>query len=101
MAVATTLNQVAIEIQNHMNQCGGSYREWYVGIASDVRKRLFMDHNVHEKGDAWIFRDCGMDMVARSVEKYFIDKGCDGGSGGGDQTTKYVYAYRKAPHTRQ
>lgn len=100
MALATSVQKAISDIENYMGQVGGYYRDWYVGIASDVRQRLFADHGVREKGDYWIFRDCGTDTAARDAEDYFLRKGCDGGPGGGDYTTKYVYAYRKAPHTR-
>lgn len=103
MAVAsvTTAQQAVLDIENHVRQCGGQPREWYVGIASDVRHRLFVDHNVNEKNDAWIHRDCATDTAARSVENYFHNRGYDGGPGGGDRTTRHVYAYRKTSSTRQ
>jgi len=99
VTATTTAQQVVNDIENYMGKHGGGYRDWYVGIASGVRQRLFGDHCVREQGDAWIYRDCGTDAAARSVEDYFHGKGCDGGPGGGDHTTKYVYAYRKGPHT--
>ncbi|MEK7616663.1 MAG: hypothetical protein AAB414_01265 [Patescibacteria group bacterium] len=40
-------NQVIIaEIKAYMAQGGGSYSDWYVGIAADPRQRLFNDHSV-------------------------------------------------------
>ena len=101
MAVTTDVNQVIQDIEKYMGQFGGYYRDWYVGIASDPRKRLFTDHCVREQGDHWIYRDCGTDAAARAVEDYFLRKGCDGGPSGGDYTTKFAYAYHKAAHTRQ
>lgn len=37
--------------------------------------------------------------AARNVEKAFLDNGCDGGTGGGDDDAVYVYAYLKASVT--
>lgn len=110
MAVmTTTAQQVVNEIEEYMRPFGGYYSDWYVGVASDPRQRLFVDHRVREKDtivngvrqpcDAWIFRECKDDAAARSVEDYFLGKGCDGGPGGGDRSTRHVYAYRKARHT--
>lgn len=100
MAVATTTaQQVVNEIEEYMGRFGGYYRDWYVGITTDPRQRLFVDHCVRENGDAWVYRDCGTDTAARAVEDYFHCKGCDGGSGGGDRSTRFAYAYRKAQHT--
>ncbi len=101
MSPVETINKVAAEIDAHIRQCGGNYREWYVGIASNPRNRLFNDHNVDEKNGAWIYRDAGSDTAARRIENYFLTKGCKGGDGGGDASTKYVYAYRITSTTRE
>ena len=61
---------------------------------ADPKDRLFDDHNVDRENGRWIRRDCGTDTVARQVEASFHKKGCDGGPGGGDSNTKYVYAYK-------
>jgi hypothetical protein len=76
------------------------YSNWYVGITSDPKSRLFTDHNVSEEKDAWIYQRCYGNEDARSVESSLLSYGCDGGSGGGDMTSTYVYAYLKASHTK-
>mgnify|MGYP001598527765 CR=1 FL=1 len=96
-----SLNQIAQEIDDHIRKGGDGYSSWYVGIASDPRARLFNDHNVNEHNGCWIFRDCGADTSARKVEEYFINKGCKGGTGGGDNTTRFVYAYKISRNTRE
>lgn len=89
---------IANEIIKHANEEGSHKANWYVGIASEPRDRLFDGHNVQEKS-WWIFRDAKTDTSARKIEKYLIDSfGFDGGGGGGGYTTKFVYAYRKT-HT--
>lgn len=95
------MNNQILEIENHITNCGGVYRDWYCGIASDPRQRLFTDHSVDEKNDAWIFRDCGDESTARDAERYFLNKGCKGDEGGGDWQTKYVYAYKITSHSRE
>lgn len=94
-----SLQSIISEIAAYVDKHGGRYAEWYAGIAFDPRKRLFNDHNVNEKSDAWIYRDCGSETDARSVEEYFLKKGCDGNTGGGDRSTKYVYLYKENGHT--
>lgn len=95
------MNIQILEIDSHIAKCGGAYRDWYCGIASDPRKRLFSDHGVDEKKDAWIFSDCGDESTARACERYFLSKGCKGAEGGGDWQTKYVYAYKITSHSRE
>ena len=76
-----------------------SNNQWYVGIASDVRARLFGDHNVDEKNDPWAHSTADTSAIAREVEKLYLDAGCDGGGGGGDASTKTVYIYLKSSGT--
>jgi hypothetical protein len=96
------MDNKAAEIKKYIDDGGGRYREWYVGIAADARKRLFTDHGVREKGDMWIFRTFASADDARKVEDYFVNTlGTDGGPGGGDDDSKSVYAYHKEAHTTQ
>jgi hypothetical protein len=99
--MAQSAQQAAQEVDAYITQWGGVYRGWYAGVAKDARQRLFSDHNVQEKGGAWIFRECGTDDAARSVEQHFLQRGCQGGPGGGGAGTRFIYAYRIGQHTRQ
>ena len=89
------------DLDAYIAKGGGRYSAWYCGIAADPKERLFDDHNVDRENGPWIRRDCGTDTVARQVEGYFHKKGCDGGSGGGDRNTKYVYAYKITSSTEE
>ena len=72
---------------------------WYVGIASDINNRLCGDHGVHRTNDVWIYRPAVNAAHARSAEAMLIRHGHDGGSGGGDHQSVFVYAFRKTPNT--
>ena len=50
---------------------------------------------------AWIWRPASSDSVAREIEKHFLDKGAQGGAGGGDEDTTSVYAYKITWGTRE
>lgn len=90
------------EIKEYIDKVGGLYNSWYVGIAEDPRERLFEEHNVDKDEDFWIYRECEDSDAARSVEDYFINVlGTDGETGGGDENTVYVYAYKKTPHSEE
>lgn len=93
-------DQIITDINGYMQLHGGSNPSWYVGIAADARDRLFKGHGVVEEGGVWIYRRALSTAVARQVEKAYLDAGCDGGPGGGDELTVYVYAYRKTPSSR-
>ena len=77
------------------------WSEWYVGIASDARKRLFTDHNVSEENGQWIYRQATSEDEARDAEAQLLELGCKGGAGGGDENTDFVYAYKITATTRE
>ena len=87
-------------IKSHMQKRGEEYSDWYVGISKDAKDRLFNGHSVKEKKDVWIYRKARSPQTAREVEDYFVNTlGTDGGTGGGDDTSDMVYAYKKSKHT--
>ena len=98
----STEETIIENIRNHMKSRGGAHSEWYVGIATEFMQRLFQDHNVNPKNDFWIYQYAGSRSAAEKIEHYFINTlGTKGGPGGDDENTKFVYAYRVRPHTRQ
>jgi len=92
-------NTIINEIRAHADSEGSGYRNWYCGIAADPKQRLFNDHSVPKGKDEawWITRNAGSEQAARDTEEHLISLGFDGGGGGGDYTTKHVYAYKKIP----
>jgi hypothetical protein len=97
-----SLQNIINEILNYVKQNDAILSTWYVGIASDPKQRLFNDHGVIELDYGWIFRNCGSSDIARAAEAYLINTlGFDGGSGGGDQYSSFVYAYKKGSHTKE
>lgn len=101
VALPSTVTQIVQAFEDYMRKCGGTYKEWYVGVASDPKKRLFQDHNVSEQFGQWIYQDALSDSAARQVEQTFLARGCKGGPGGGDSGTRYAYLYKMTGQTRQ
>lgn len=92
-------NDIAKAICEWANKEGSDYSKWYCGIATDPEDRLFNEHNVPQQ-NAWrIHRNVGNEQDARDTEKYLLSLGFDGGGGGGDFSTKYIYAYKKLSTT--
>lgn len=85
----------------HMRKSGLPMKSWYVGIAADIQQRLHRDHGVPRENHWFIWRRAFSADHARAIEKSFLDLGCSGGPGGGDNTTVYVYAYVISPDTRE
>ena len=95
--MAKTKQEIINDIINHFK--GIAYSNCYVGITSDVEALLFGDHNVSRENGHWLYRTASSHTVAREIEQHFLDAGMDGGAGGGDETSKIVYAYKKTSST--
>lgn len=97
---AQDAQQVYNQIVAHIKKQGGTYSSWYCGITSDWDSRLFDEHKVPRDENYWyIARQCYKVNDARTVENALVKLGCDGGVGGGDETSVYVYAYLKGTMT--
>jgi len=98
--MAKSLMVLRRKILEHIARDGSPYESWYVGITSDPERRLFDEHGVDRTAKKWWTYDefTSVDL-ARRVEKYFIEQGCDGEPGGGDEESKFVYAYKKTKDT--
>jgi hypothetical protein len=95
--MANSKQEIINNISNHFK--GIAYKNSYVGVTSDANSRLFGDHNVSKDNGHWIYRSAFSDSVAREIEKHLLDAGMDGAPGGGDETSKIVYAYKKTSYT--
>lgn len=92
--MAKDFNEIVTDFNNFLSKCGGRYRDYYVGITNDAKRRLFNEHNVDNENGLWIYREGKTDVIAREVEEYFLEKGCKGGPGGGDYESNIVYCYK-------
>ena len=67
---------------------GGRYSVWTIGVTDDPARRK------REHGDplTWYQWNANTETAARSVERYFLDKGMRG-SAGGPGRADYVYIF--------
>jgi len=96
---AQDVSTILQDMNGHIQKQGGRPSDWYVGVTSDIEQRLFTDHKVPKKDHWYIYRRALTADDARAVEKAFLDWGCDGGTGGGEDDAMFVYAYLKTPVT--
>ncbi|MEK7118928.1 MAG: hypothetical protein AAB889_00225, partial [Patescibacteria group bacterium] len=93
-------SSVINDIVGYIRRTNTPLTEWYVGIAEDAQARVFEEHGVNKDVDYWIYRECFTVDAARRVEQYVIaNYQTDGGSGGGSDASRFVYAYKKERHT--
>jgi len=95
-----TAHQIFGGIKGYIDKQGEPYHAWYGGIASDLKTRLFIHHNVSEANGKWVYDQCSTNQDARDVVAALLNLGCDGGSGDEDQSSTYIYAYLKTPNTK-
>lgn len=93
----STATEIVKDIEDYVGN--DKYSNWYAGIASDAKARIFTDHKVDEKSGRWIYRTADSNAVARTAEDTLHKDGFDGGPGGGDSGTTRVYAYKKTTAT--
>lgn len=97
-----TLQEFAKQFSDYIANNGNDPSNWYAGIASYPTQRLFHEHNVNRDSDIYIYDNAATEENARSVENYLIETlGTQGGAGGGDSKTIWVYAYKITPSTTQ
>ncbi len=75
----------------------GPVADWYVGIAARPHQRL-AEHGVSP--ERAVIVQTSSEQVARATERILLDMGFDGGSGGGDAETVWVYAFRMTSQQR-
>lgn len=89
----STAQQVIAHIDGYMKRSGLPNNRWYVGITGDAEQRLFTEHKVDKQNGTWAFATADTSAIARQVEQAYLKAGCKGGPGGGDATSRVVYAY--------
>jgi hypothetical protein len=69
-----------------------NYRLWTIGITDDPKRRRSEHDAQSEDTKSWRDWQADTEAIARNVEKYFLDKGMNGSTGGGEHPT-YVYVF--------
>ncbi len=72
---------------------GGGYKKWRVGIGEDGRERVRQQGA--DPDEALILTGYSAEVV-RMIEQDFLDKGMDGGPGGGSDESKQIYVFKKS-----
>jgi len=75
--------------------------DFYVGITNDPDNRLFDEHNVDKRLGCWTYSEAINEQHAREAERLLIDQGMEGGSGGGDDSSTFVYCYKITSETQE
>jgi hypothetical protein len=67
------------------------YSEWTIGVTAHPDQRKEEERNPRRWG-CW---EADSEVIARNVEKYFLDKGMKGETGGGEES-RHVYIFQSS-----
>ena len=82
-------DEIKQEIEGRVNHAKKvDYKIWTIGITDDPERR----REEHNDPKYWKHWKADTETIARNVEKYFLDKGMKGDTGGGN-TPNYVYIF--------
>ncbi|HEX4083318.1 MAG TPA: hypothetical protein VHY22_00295 [Chthoniobacteraceae bacterium] len=70
--------------------------DWFVGTASDVEYRLFIEHHVDRGNGTWIYRRAETLSVAAEIAAAYEQAGCDGPSMGRSRWKRIDNEYKAA-----
>ncbi|MDH4211777.1 MAG: hypothetical protein OEV79_10075 [candidate division WOR-3 bacterium] len=92
--------KIVVEIKNYIEQHGGNYPFWYVGLAEQPEEELIA-RGVNLDLDRYVYLTAACMEDAKNVKQYFITRlGTDGDPRGiVDQKALNVYAYKKNAST--
>lgn len=92
---AQTAPVIFYEIMSHIKQEGSTFGSWYAGITKDVEIRLQGHHGVPQEDPWYIWREAVSSTAARIVKDALLEQGLDGRVGGNDDSSIFIYAYKK------
>jgi hypothetical protein len=96
--MAKSKSEILNDFQEFMGRHGANYREWYVGTSPDPKQNLFGTHKF-KAGDKGLFRHGLSELQAAEVAEFFINLGAKG-SASPTRDAEFVYAYKRAAHTK-
>jgi hypothetical protein len=86
--------QIVNEIKAHIQNNGGEYRDWHVGICSSICYQRLVEAKAKH---LFIARQAYSLYVAAEVQDYFVNTlGTEGGIEADDSNTDIIYAYKKS-----
>jgi hypothetical protein len=85
--------QIQKDIEDYIQDHGGDYSTWCVGVTANAKRRLFQVHKVDKTKGLYIRRRARSAEKAHEVEQHFLNKGCELATGTGDDGADRIYAY--------
>jgi len=85
--------EIKREIDGRVNRSKEpKYSHWTIGITNDTERRKKEHENENHNVKYWEEWEADNETIAKNVEKYFLDKGMKGSSGGSEHPN-WVYIF--------
>lgn len=92
-----SVQQIKYDFLLYIKCLGGSFDDWFVGVAAEPERALFDEHCVDPQRDPWIYKPALSGKATRTVLAYFRETlhtdGADCASTPADAT--FVFMFRK------
>ncbi len=97
-----SVQQIKYEFLAYMKGVGGTFEDWYVGVAADPEAALFGEHGVARDEDPWIYKPALSGKATDTVLRYFRDVLHTDAAGHAAPVpgATFAYAFRKSVRTR-
>jgi hypothetical protein len=97
-----SVQQIKFEMFGYIKEFDPEFGAWYVGIASDPKRRLQAGHGVDLERDIWLYKQALSFVACRTVQRYFIERLNTDGEllSAGSEDDDCVYLYKKSERTR-
>ncbi|MGE4543281.1 MAG: hypothetical protein AB7D06_04125 [Pedobacter sp.] len=93
--------RIVRNMRDFISRNGDDWANWYIGIAVDPSDRLVDDHKVDIGSDLWVCSEAFTPEEALLIKGRFVDEhGVDSDDARDEKQGRFVYAYKKAPHTK-
>lgn len=97
-----SVQQIKFEMFGYIKEFDPDFGAWYVGIASDPKRKMQSGHGVDLAEDIWLYKQAQSFTACRNIQSYFIQQLKTDGElvAAGNDDTDCVYLYKKSGRTR-
>ena len=99
--MSIVIEEAINKIKNKIEFEGYPYPSWYIGIANDIKKKLFEHHNVNDQNGKWIYITVPSNSDAKEIKKYFEERLVSIDNEDDDDNGLIVFAYKINTATKQ
>ena len=96
-----SVQQIKFEMLGYIKEFDARFDAWYVGIASDPKRKMQADHGVDLEADIWLYKQAASFLACKTIQRYFVEKLRTKGGllDSGQKDMDCIYLYRISDRT--